>query len=109
MDGEGNVYVYSAFDDYFSVVDLESGSTTHKCSLQSLGIYASSEHNMPMAYDAATGLVYCLFTSNGTFHQMLSFNPATAQVRQLGEVGTVEYNPDTWMNEGPTFSALLIK
>ena len=109
VDGEGNVYVYSAFDDYFSVVDLESGSTTHKCSLQSLGIYASSEHNMPMAYDAATGLVYCLFTSNGTFHQMLSFNPATAQVKQLGEVGTVEYNPDTWMNEGPTFSALLIK
>ena len=40
---------------------------------------------------------------------MLSFNPATAQVRQLGEVGSVEYNPDTWLNEGPTFSALLIK
>ena len=109
VDAEGNVYVYSAFDDYFSVVDMTDGTCTHKCSLQSLGIYASSEHNMPMAYDAATGLVYCLFTSNGTFHQMLSFNPATAQVRQLGEVGSVEYNPDTWLNEGPTFSALLIK
>ena len=109
VDGQGTAYVYSAFDDYFSVIDLENGGYTHKCSLQTLGIYASSEHNMPMAYDAATGLIYCLFTSNGSFHQMLSFNPATAQVKQLGEVGTVEYNPDTWLNEGPTFSALLIK
>ena len=109
VDGEGVVYVYSAFDDYFSAINLQTGAYTHKCTLQSLGIYASSEHNMPMAYDAATGLVYCLFTSNGSFCKLLSFNPLTAQVNDLGEVGEVVYNEDTWMNEGPTFSALLIK
>ncbi|MBR7178604.1 MAG: Ig-like domain-containing protein [Oscillospiraceae bacterium] len=109
VDGEGNVYVYSAFDDYFSVVDLASGMYTHKCSLQSLGVYGSSEHNMPMAYDAETGLVYCLFTSNGSFHKMLTFNPLTAQVKDLGNVGEVIENEDTWTYEGPTFSALLIK
>ena len=109
VDGEGNVYVYAAFDDYISKVDLTTGAHTHMCTFQSLGIYGSSEHNMPMAYDAATGLVYCLFTSNGAFHTMLTFNPETAQVKQLGEVGTIELNMETWMNEGPTFSALLIK
>ena len=108
-DGEGNVYVYSAFDDYFSAINMLTGEYTHKCSLQSLGIYASSEHNMPMAYDAATGLVYCLFTSNGTFHKMLSFNPLTAKVENLGDVGEVIENEDTWTYEGPTFSALLIR
>ena len=109
VDGDGVVYVYSAYDDYFSAIDLTTGAYEHKCTLQSLGIYASSEHNMPMAYDAATGLVYCLFTSNGAFHQMLSFNPATAQVKNLGQVGNVVYNYDTWSYDGPTFSALLIK
>ena len=109
VDVEGNVYVYTAFDDYFSVIDMETGSYTHKCTLQSLGIYGSSEHNMPMAYDAATGLIYCLFTGNGSNHQLLSFNPATAQVKQLGDIGEIVYNEDTWMDEGPTFSALLIK
>ena len=109
VDGEGNVYVYTAFDDYFSVIDMEDGTYTHKCTLQSLGIYGSSEHSMPMAYDAATGLIYCLFTGNGSNHQLLSFNPATAQVKQLGDIGELVYNEDTWMDEGPTFSALLIK
>jgi hypothetical protein len=109
VDGEGNVFVYTAFDDYFSLVDLTTGGFAHKCTLQSLGVYGSSEHNMPMAYDAATGLVYCLLTGNGTFHNMMTFNPMTAQVENLGEVGEVVYNEDTWMNEGPTFSALLIK
>ena len=62
-----------------------------------------------MAYDAATGLVYCLFTSNGTFHKLLTFNPLTAEVSELGDVGEVVYNDDTWSYDGPTFSALLIK
>ena len=109
VDGNGVAYVYSAFDDYFSAIDLNTGAYTHKCTLQSLGIYASSEHNMPMAYDAATGLVYCLFTSSGSFHNLLTFNPMTAQVQNLGEVGEVVYNEELWTNEGPTFSALLIK
>ena len=109
VDSNGNVYVYSPYDDYFSQINMETGAYTHKCTLQSLGIYASSEHNMPMAYDAATGLVYCLFTSNGSSHKLLTFNPLTAQVKNLGEVGDVVYNDDTWEYEGPTFSALLIK
>ena len=109
VDAEGNVYVYTAFDDYFSVIDLETGSYEHKCTLQSLGIYGSSEHNMPMAYDAVTGLIYCLFTSNGSFHEMLTFDPATAKVQSLGQVGMVEYDPMEWVYTGPTFSALLIK
>ena len=88
---------------------MTTGGFTHKCTLQSLGVYGSSEHNMPMAYDAATGLVYCLLTGNGTSHNMMTFNPMTAQVENLGEVGEVVYNEDTWMNEGPTFSVLLIK
>ena len=107
VDGEGNVYVYSSYDDYFSLINMETGVYTHKCSLQSLGIYGSSEHNMPMAYDAATGLVYCMFTSNGSFYKMLTFNPLTAQVNNLGDVG--EIIEGDWAYEGPTFSALLIK
>ena len=109
VDGEGKVYVYSAFDDYFSEIDMFTGAYTHKCSLQSLSIYGSSEHNMPMAYDADTGLVYCLFTSNGSFHQLLSFNPLTAQVKDLGDVGQVVENEETWEYEGPTFTALIVK
>ena len=94
---------------YLSVIDLETGSYEHKCTLQSLGIYGSSEHNMPMAYDAVTGLIYCLFTSNGSFHEMLTFDPATAKVQSLGQGGMVEYDPMEWVYNGPTFSALLIK
>ena len=109
VDGEGNVFVYSAYDDYFSQINMETGEYTHKCSLQSLGIYASYEHNMPMAYDAATGLVYCLFTGDGFSHNLLTFNPMTAQVKNLGEVGEVVYNADMDLDEGPTFAALLIK
>ena len=108
VDAEGNVYVYSAYDDYFTLIDMENGTYTHKCSLQSLGIYGSSEHNMPMAYDADTGLVYCLFTSNGNYYKLLTFNPMTAQVKDLGEVGQI-VETDEWTNEGPAFSALLIK
>ena len=100
---------YSAFNDYFNLVDMTDGSHTTKCTLQSLGIYGSSDHNMPMAYDADTGLVYCLFTSNGSFHKMLTFNPLTAQVEELGNVGEVVYNEDVWAYRGPTFSALIIK
>ena len=109
VSAEGKAYVYTAFDDYFSEVDLETGLYTHKCTLQSLGVYGSSEHNMPMAYDSATGLIYCLFTSSGTYHELLTFNPLTAQVQNLGFVGEVEMDWDTWMYNGPTFSALLIK
>ena len=109
VDGEGNVFVYSAYDDYFSQINMETGEYTHKCSLQSLGVYASYEHNMPMAYDAATGLVYCLFTGDGFSHNLLTFNPMTAQVKNLGEVGEVVYNADMDLDEGPTFAALLIK
>ncbi len=88
---------------------MADGTFTTKCTLQSLGIYASSDHNMPMAYDAATGLVYCAFTSNGSFYKLLSFNPLTAQVEDLGNIGDVVYNEDTWMYDGPTFSALIVK
>ena len=109
VGGDGSVYVYTAFDAYFYVIDMETGSYEHKCTLQSLGIYGSSEHNMPMAYDAVTGLIYCLFTSNGSFHEMLTFDPATAKVQSLGQVGMVEYDPMEWVYNGPTFSALLIK
>ena len=108
-DDQGNVYVYSAFDDYFSSINMLTGEYTHKCSLQSLAIYASSEHNMPLAYDSVTGLVYCLFTSNGTFYKMLTFNPVTAEVEDLGDIGEVVENEETWEYEGPTFSALIIK
>ena len=87
---------------------MENGTYTHKCSLQSLSIYGSADHNMPMAYDADTGLVYCLFTSNGNYYKLLTFNPVTAQVEDLGEIGQI-VETDEWTNEGPAFSALLIK
>ena len=38
---------------------------------------------------------------------MLTFNPLTAQVNNLGDVG--EVIEGDWAYEGPTFSALLIK
>ena len=108
-DGAGNVYIYCCFNDYFYQVDVATGAYSTKCTLQSLSIYGSSEDNMPMAYDSATGLIYCLFTSNGSFHKLLTFNPLTAQVEDLGNVGEVVYNQATWSYNGPTFSALIIK
>ncbi len=108
---DGTVYVFNCFDDNFSIVNLEDGSTKDLFSTQTVSLYGDTDTNcvMPMAYDETTGLIYMLMTTNGSFYRMVTLDPASSTFTDLGMVGNVVYDEDNWVYVGPTYTALLIK
>ncbi len=106
---DGTVYVYNAFDDYFSIIDLTTGATKDLFSTQTISLYGDTDSVMPMAYDETTGLIYMLMTTNGNYYQLVTLDPATSTFQTLGWVGEVVYDEDSWTYNGPTYTALLIK
>ncbi len=106
---DGTVYVYNAFDDNFSIVDMTTGDIKDLFSSQTVSLYGDTDSIMPMAYDETTGLIYMLITTNGSFYQMVMLDPTTAAFTVVGRVGNVVYDEDTWAYTGPTYKALLIK
>ena len=109
VDADGIVYIYSSYDDYVSSVDLETGVITRKTTLQNQGVYGGSDGEpMAMDYDPLTGNIYLLFTTNGAFYQLFSFNAASGQLSPVGFVGNVVYDEDTYTYDADTFSGLII-
>lgn len=88
VDDNGVAYTYSSYDDYVCVVDVDTGVVTKKTTMQNQGVYGDSDGNpMAMDYDSLTGMVYMLFTQNGNFYQMVSYDPSSAQLEIMGYVG----------------------
>ena len=85
---DGVYYVYNSFNDYVSTIDLETGVTTHITSLQSQGLWGGTEgHPMAMDYDTLTGKIYLLFTGNGSYYRMISFDLANGHLTVEGDMG----------------------
>ena len=88
----GDAYVYSTFMDYVSKLDTETGEVTSISTLQNQGVYGSSDGEpMAMTYDALTGNIYMLFTTNGNYYMLYKFNVGTGALSLVGNVGEVEY------------------
>ena len=99
----GTYYVYNSFNDYFSSIDVETGLTTHISTLQNQGLLGAAEGQpMAMDYDTLTGNIYLLFTSNGNFYRMVSFNPSNGRTELVGDVGQVE------SGNGDAFAGLIL-
>ena len=106
-DKEGNVYYYNAYNDYYSKLDLSTGVVLNLVSLQTQSYYGSTEHKHALYFDELTGLLYHLFTSNGSCYMMFSVDPAVGAVNLIGEgVGEVIYDEESWTNIGDSFAGL---
>ena len=106
---DGTVYVYSSYDDYVSKLDLETGYITQLTTLQSQGVYGDSDAApMAMEYDPITGKIFMLFTQNGKYYQLVSFNPVSNQLSIVGYMGEVIYDEDAAKYNADVFSGLII-
>jgi uncharacterized protein YjdB/fibronectin type 3 domain-containing protein len=106
---DGSVYVYSSYDDYVSELDLETGYITQLTTLQNQGVYGDSDGApMAMEYDPITGNIYLLFTQNGSYYQLFSFNPVSSQLSLVGNVGEVILDEESSEYDADVFSGLII-
>ena len=107
VDPEGTVYFYNAYDDTYATLDLETGAYKDIISLQSQSYYGSTEDNHALYYDAITGKLYHLFTSNGFYYGMFSVDLITGAITHESEyIGEVAYDPDMWVDVGDRFAGL---
>ena len=68
------VYMCSSYADYIYMVDLESGLCSSTTTLQNQVVYGAAEGEpMAMAWDPASGKIFLLFTSNGSFSRKKFF------------------------------------
>ncbi len=103
VDTEGNVYVYSTFDDAYSVVDMETGDIEGVANLQTLGVYGDGYSAQSMYFDELSGILYQAFTSNGMVYRLVELNVATGKINIVGYIGNVTYNAEWWEYEGDVY------
>jgi hypothetical protein len=109
VDFDGNVYIYSSFDDYINLLDLESGKTTRLNSLSRLGIYGGSDGEpMAMIYDPVTCDLFLLMTQNGNYYRLFSMDTKTYALSEIGNVGETVYDDDAWATFGDSFASLVV-
>lgn len=109
VDFDGNVYIYSSFDDYINLLDLESGKTTRLNSLSRLGIYGGSDGEpMAMIYDPVTCDLFLLMTQNGNYYRLFSMDTKTYALSEIGNVGETVYDDDAWATFGDSYAALVV-
>jgi hypothetical protein len=109
VDFHGNVFIYSSFDDYINLLDLDSGRTTRLNSLSRLGVYGGSDGEpMAMVYDPVTCDLYLLMTQNGNYYRLFSMDTKTYALSEVGTVGETVYDDDAWANIGDSFAGLLV-
>lgn len=109
VDFGGNVFIYSSFDDYINLLDLESGTTTRLNSLSRLGIYGGSDGEpMAMVYDPVTCDLYLLMTQNGNYYRLFCMDTKTYALSEVGVVGETVYDDDAWATFGDSFAALVV-
>ena len=100
VDDEGTVYYYNAYNDFYTAIDLASGTERDIVSLQTQSQYGDYESSHSLYFDELTVMIYHLFTSNGTFYRLFTVDPATGALNLEHEfVGDVWYNEDTWEYE----------
>lgn len=93
VDGNGNGYVYSSYDDGIYTLDLTTGLTVSITTLQTQSLYGDTESVHAMSYDSASGKLYLLFTSNGAVRQLVTMNTADYSLVNLGIFGQVMEDP----------------
>lgn len=106
VDDEGMVYFYSTFNDYVCKLDTETFTTSMLVSLQTQSIYGDSEYAQTMYYDSLTKQLMMLVTSNGTFYNFCTIDPAIGTLTLVNKVGEVTYNSSTWRYDGDVFLGL---
>ena len=85
---DGNIFIYSSFDDFMMKLNAEDGSVEYLSTFQNLGMYGSSEGDpMAMTYDANTGNIYILFTENGNLYYLYKFNPMSTALSRVDVIG----------------------
>ena len=90
MTPDGQLYIYSTYMDYISVLDMETGMATDITTYQNLGIYGDSDGaSMAMSYDPETGTIIMLFTTNGTRYRLFSFDPVSTALTEINDLGTI--------------------
>ena len=105
---DGTVIFYNAYNDYYAKLDLNSGLVKNIVSLQTQSVYGDYESDHALYFDDMTGLVYHLFTSNGSFYRMYTVDPVSGALNCVAEgVGEVIYDEDSWSNIGDRFAGLV--
>ena len=107
VDNEGTVYFYNTFNEYYASLDLEEGAWKNIISLQSQSYYGDNSVDHALYYDAITGKLYHLFSSNGSYHAMFSVDLVTGAINMESEyVGETFYDYETWFYLGDLFAGL---
>lgn len=109
VDLKGTVYIYSSFDDYINILDMETGATTRLNSLSRLSVYGGSDGEpMAMVFDPITCNLYLLMTQNGNNYRLFCMDTKTHALTEVGTVGETVYDEDAWANIGDSYAALLV-
>ena len=107
VDTNGIVYYYNAYNDYYNALDLANGTDVGIVSLQTQSYYGDYESSHSMYYDELTGLIYHLFTQNGSYYMMFTVDPASGVLNLVYEnVGEVVYDEDAWAYLGDVFAGM---
>ena len=107
-DEAGNIIFYNAYNDYYAKLDLTTGTYKNIVTLQTQSVYGDYESDHALYYDALTGLVYHLFTSNGNYYRMFAMDPVNGALSCVSEgIGEVVYDEDLWANIGDSFAGLV--
>ena len=107
IDAEGVIYFYNTYNDNYATLDLETGTWQNIISLQSQSFYGYEGGDHALYYDAITGKIYHLFTTNNVWYSLLSLDPVSAAITQESKyVGEVYYDYAVWGYTGDKFAGL---
>ena len=101
---DGVIYFFNSHDQFYSALDLVNGTITDIISSSTQSMNGDDDGLHDLYYDDLTGLIYHLFTSNSTFYRMLTVNPKTSELINVGYVGEVTYANRVY--KGDKFSGL---
>ena len=91
MTDAGQLFIYSTYMDYISVLDMQTGIATDITTYQNLGVYGSSDgHSMNMEYDATTNSIYMTFTANGRRYSLYRYDIVSTSLTEVGKLSTVD-------------------
>ncbi len=100
VDNDGIIYFYSTYDDTITKLDPATGICSDMISMQSQSYYGDMYCDYALHYDEATGMIYFLFTSNGTVYYMFTLDPAMGSLTLVDYVGDVTYDEEMWSYTG---------
>ena len=91
MTDNGQMYIYSSYMDYISLLDMETGLATDITTFQNMGVYGDSNGaSMAMEYDATTNAIYMLFTQNGKFYFLYKFDITSTALTEVGKLNNIQ-------------------